>query len=131
MVDYARLSTTATRLLTKFGRQVTLVKFNETPVNPDKPWQGPASGGQTEVQLYGVFVPPSSIREFGLQGLGRGTDLGDLIAMSQQILIINPATNVVEQFTEVIDNGVRWGITATQVLQPGPTQVLAFIGLRR
>lgn len=131
MVDYARLSATATRLITKNGRQLTLVRYNENAADSDEPWNGPPPGGTTELNLYGAFVPPNSVRQFGLQGLGQGTEFVDLLTHSEQIVIVNPEDNDVREYSAILDEGVSWGILGTQVLRPGPTTVLAFIGVRR
>lgn len=131
MVDYARLSATATRLIQANGRSFTLVKFNEIAADANEPWNGPASGGQTTLTLYGVFVPPATIKQFGLQGLGQGTEFVDLVTYSEQVIITNPTTNDLRQYSEVIDDSVRWGIIGTQVLKPASTTILGFIGVRR
>ena len=131
MVDYTRLATTAARLIKNNGRSITFVRLNETPANSDRPWKGPASGGETTLALNGVFVPPNTVRQFGLTALGEGTELRDLVAFSEQIIITAQGDNDLRQFTSVIDGGVRWGVIGLQVLQPGDTRLLAFVGVRR
>ena len=126
MPDYDRLAATAARLVKNSGRSVTFVKLNETPSDPAQPWKGPASGGETTLALNGVFVPPGSVR-----ALGEGTEFEDLVARSEQIVITAQGENDLREFTEVVDQSIRWGITGLQVLRPGNTTLLAFVGLRR
>lgn len=133
MVDYAKLSATAERLIKKNGRQLTFVQHDKTPSNPSKPWLGAADpkGSGTTLDLDGVFVPPNTVREFGITALGRGTEIEDLLARSQQIVITATKNNDLRQFRQVFDDGVYWKILATQELKPGATSLIAFVGVRR
>jgi hypothetical protein len=131
MVDYAKLSATATRLITKNGRVINLVRKELTPDDPAKPWDGTADP-DTLTPISAVFVPPNTVREFGLTALGQGTEFNDLIASSQQIVILNPVLLDLRDYTSMIDSGgERWGIIGIQVLKPGDTQLLGFLGVRR
>lgn len=130
MVDYTKLAATATRLITKNGRLVTFVRPTETPVDTDKPWDGPEAG-ETLLELPVVAVPPNTVRQFGLTALGEGTEFQDLIAFSEQVLICNPEDNDLRQFTFVREGAVEWGIIGLQVLKPANTRLLAFVGVRR
>ena len=129
MVDYVRLAATAKRLVETNGRAITFVRPSEVPDDPNEPWGG-STGAETTLPLFGVFVPPNTVRQFGLTALGQGTEFQDLISMSEQIAIVFPETTDLRQFTQV-DDGERWGIIGLQVLKPGPVQILAFVGLRR
>lgn len=131
MVDYNRLAQTAARLVKNNGRSISFVKLNETPANSSRPWKGPASGGETTLALNGVFVPPNTVRQFGLTALGEGTEFQDLVTFSEQIIITAQGENDLREFTSVVDGGDRWGIIGLQVLKPGPTTLLAFVGVRR
>lgn len=131
MVDYVRLAQTANRLITANGRSIQMVRKNEVSADPTRPWTGPPAGGETTLDLSGVFVPPNTVRQFGLTALGRGTDFMDLVAMSEQIIITYPGPNDLRVYTEVVDEGVRWGIIGLQELKPGTVEMLAFIGVKR
>jgi len=131
MVDYDRLSATALRLLSANGRAITFIKFNQTPIDVTKPWNGPATGGEVELELNGVFMSPNSLRQFGLPALSRGTEFVDLVTHSEQIIVVNPQSVDINEYTEVRDGSERWGILGTQILRPGPTTVLAYVGVRR
>lgn len=131
MPDYVRLAATASRLIEKSGRSITFVKLNETADDPAKPWRGPPDGGDTNLPLFGVFVPPNTVRQFGLSALGEGTEFDDLVTRSEQIIITFQGENDLRDYTEVEDRGERWGIIGLQVLRPGDTTLLAFVGVRR
>lgn len=131
MVDYNRLSQTAERLIRNNGRSISFIKLNETPQNSNRPWKGPGAGGETKVAMNGVFVPPNTVRQFGLTALGEGTEFKDLITFSQQIIIVAQGNNDLREFTSVEDANVRWGIIGIQVLRPGDVALLGFVGVRR
>lgn len=132
MVDYVKLSATALRLITSSGRSVSLVRKAQVAGDLTKPWDGPSGGTDILTPIEATFVPPNTVRQFGLTALGRGTEFDDLIAMSEQIAIVNPEALNLTQYTEIEEADTsRWGIIGLQILQPGDTQVLAFIGVRR
>ena len=130
MVDYVKIAATAKRLVEANGRQITFIRPDETPDDPAKPWLG-STGADTSTLLYGVFVPPNTVRQFGLTALGEGTDFKGLVSISEQIAIVFPETEDLREYTHLLDGTVRWGIIGIQVLRPGATQILAFVGVRR
>lgn len=131
MVNYVRLVQTASRLIANNGRAIQFFKFNEIPNDSNQPWKGPAISGEQTLELNGVFVPPNTVREFGLSALGEGTGFEDLITFSQQVIIVAQGENDLREYTTVIDRDQRWGIVGLQVLRPGNTTVLGFVGVRR
>ena len=131
MVDYVRMAQTASRLIANNGRAIQFFKFNEIPNDSNQPWKGPAISGEPTLKLTGVFVPPNTVREFGLSALGEGTRFEDLITFSQQVIIVAQGENDLQKYTTVIDRDERWGIVGLQVLRPGNTTVLGFVGVRR
>jgi hypothetical protein len=131
VVDYARLAITASQLIQNNGRSITFVKLSETIADANKPWNGPDADDESTLALNGVFVPPNTVRQFGLSALGEGTEFKDLIAFSEQIIITAQGENDLREYTSVIDRDDRWGIIGLQVLRPGDTTLLAFVGVRR
>jgi len=131
VADHTKFVTLAKKLLNSHGRSISFIKLNELPADPNKPWKGPGVGGETTLLVDGVFVPPNTVRQFGLTALGLGTEFQDLIAMSQQIIIVSPGENDLREYTSVLDNGERWGIIGLQILKPGITTILGFVGVRR
>jgi hypothetical protein len=129
MVDYTKLAATASRLITSNGRSITFVRKSETPADVNKPWKGPVVGETTFV-TDGVFVPPNTVRQFGITSLGQGTEFVDLLQFSEQIVILHQGQTDLRQFT-ILRDGSDWNILGLQVLCPADVNVLAFVGVRR
>ena len=133
MLDfYASKAATAKRLINKRGRSIELIRLDESAANTSRPWKGPPSTPtEGTLPLKGVFVPPNTVRQFGLSALGLGTQLEDMISMSDQVIIVAQGEVDLRIFTEVLDDGMRWGIFASQILKPGDVTLLGFLGVRR
>ena len=134
MVDYVRMAATAQRLITKNGRSIQFARPDNAPANANRPWKGPLTGEEAQpltINLMGVFVPPNTVRQFGLTALGEGTEYRDLVTYSQQIIITAPGEQDLREFISVIDRDERWGIIGLQVLRPADITLLAFVGVRR
>lgn len=129
MVDFTKLAATAQRLLGANGRSVTFIRHSQSLADAGKPWQGPTSArgtpDETSVQ-NAVFVQPSSASQLGI-----ASEQSDLVMKSDQIMIVAPGTVDLTIFQEVLDDGVYWKITGIEVLRPGATTVLAFVGVAR
>ena len=126
-----RLVSMAQRLINNNGRQITLVQFSDTPTDTSRPWKGRDEDDDIKVQMIGVFVPPNTVRQFGLLSLGAGTEWMDMIAKSEQIVIVSQGEIDLQEFTQVIDGTTKWGVLASQVLRPADRNLLGFIGVRR
>lgn len=129
MVDFASLVVTAQRLIKENGRTVTFIRHDQTLGDANKPWQGPsdprATPDTTSVQ-DAVFVEPSSAILLGI-----ASEQSDLIMNSQKIMMVSPGVVDLTTFQEVLDESIYWKITKIELLRPGSTTVLAFIGVRR
>jgi hypothetical protein len=130
MVDYVKLANTAKKLINANGREITFIGKSQAASDPSKPWDGPTGGTDISLVLDGVFVPPNTVRQFGLTALGQGTEYVDLISFSEEIIITFPGDNDLRNYIQVIDE-VTYGIVGIQVLKPGPLNLLAFVGIRR
>ncbi len=130
MVDYVKFAATAERLITTNGRSITFKRKSEVAADPDKPW-GPQTGADTEFTTNSVFVPPNTVRQFGLTALGQGTEFQDLIAFSDYIGIFFPGTEDIRAFTHVQDGAELFGIIGLQILKPADVQLLGLVGIRR
>lgn len=136
MVDYVKLLSVAKRLINKNGRDIILKRGTRQPFDANKPWgprtKNPSPGNEGKsLAVRGVFVPPNTVREFGITSLGEGTLMEDMIKVSQQIVIIAGIDEDMRVFSEIIDRGETWGIQGIQVLRPGEIQLLSFVGVRR
>lgn len=140
MVDFTKMGELAQRLILANGRMCRFFKASEVPFESDKPWnkrkQSPDNPGdpgnfQEYFDTPVSFVPPNTVRQFGLSALGEGTEYEDLVAFSQQIGIFFPAYYDVRLYTKISDRDVNWNVIGYQVLRPADDAVLAFVGVRR
>ncbi len=132
-INYTKLAATAKRLIEANGRKLIMLRPSEVAADTAKPWDGPAPAtADTEFAISGVFVPPNTVRQFGLTALGTGHDfLEDLIQTSEQMCITFPGETDLAQFTHMKDGTVDWNVIGIQVLKPGNVTLLAFIGVKR
>lgn len=129
MVDYTALATTAKTLIDANGRDVTFIKFDQTPDDGSKPWRGPTDPrAGTTVSRKSVFVPPSSATKMGLT-----TEQSDLVRRSQQIAIVAAAGTAedLSEYQEVLDGSEHWKITVVETLKPADTTLLYIVGVAR
>ena len=130
--DYATIATKSLQLVTDFGRDVTFVKFDETPDDASKPWRGDLTPRETPADsqtIKAVFAHPSSATRLGLT-----INEEAFVGRETQIVMIVPGPTSVIDFTafdEIIDGTVRWKITQTEVLKPGPLVMLYFFIVNR
>lgn len=124
----ASLQATATRLIAKHGRAVTLVKAGETALDAGEPWRGPAqaatmtepdpapAAGATETPAVAVILDYVESESPG--AFKRG---------SKRALISAAAVGVaidVSTYTILIDGAQRWRIARAENLKPGSTSFL-------
>lgn len=131
MADDAALIALAQRLITASGRAVTLVEFNSTLADANKPWEGAADPRVTPdstLVVDAVFVEPQSALRLGLIYL---TD--DMIKRAEQIMLISPgASDNLSSYQEVIDEDLsRWKIIDNRVLKPGSSVILNYLTVER
>ena len=136
-MNYEKLLATVNRLIAKNGRDVILYAQGRTPpVDVNKPWKGVQEDvdpdtASIKLTTKGVFVPPNTVRQFGITSLGDGTEFKDMLSKSEEIIIIPGAEVNFRQFNFVRERGSDYGILASQVLRPGTLTLLAFVGIRR
>lgn len=130
--DYATLADDALDLIVEFGRSATFVKFDETPADGAKPWRGnltPRDAPAASTTILTAFVHPSSATQLGLT-----IREPDFTGRETQIAMIAPgSTSVIdyETYDEILDGTIRWKITRTEVLKPGPLKMLYFFFVER
>lgn len=136
-MNYDKLLVTANKLISKNGRPVILYAQGRTPAaDVNKPWKGVQENVDPntvsiKLETTGVFVPPNTVRQFGITSLGEGTEFKDMLSKSEEIIIIPGAEVNFRQFNFVRERGTDYGILASQVLRPGTLTLLAFVGIRR
>lgn len=125
--DYSGLAATAVELIQKYGRQIVLVKYDQTPASGSEPWRGAADPRATAAtaSIYGVFVPLVSREELG------EIDSGELFKDSEVLLIAEPGVDypeTLDTFNEIVDGTTRYAIKVAQRLKPGNTTLIYFFG---
>jgi len=133
IIGYGDIAADALSLINGTGRQVTFNRFDQTPANSGKPWEGPAdpsASPDATASVFAAFVPPSDADSLGLSGIDQ-----DLLKRTEQICIVAPGT-VNPPFdlgtaNECSDGSVKWKVTFTETLAPGDIVLLYFIGVSR
>lgn len=115
-LDYSPLVAVAEEMVADFGRDVKLRRKDATSVS-GKPWRGdPAAPADTTVKA--LFVGPRKVvNEDFLQGL-------DDVAIVAGNIDLLP-------YHEIVDGTTVWRITKRNVIKPGDTIILTYLGVNR
>lgn len=127
--DYSDDVVFANEMIAEFGRPVTFIKHSGTPGDATKPLHGPSADPLEVPGIYAAFLEPSSVVR-----LGQGTDQRPgLWKDSTRIMLVAPdGTNDFSTFHAIEDSdGSGWKIEHVEVLQPGATIVLYYVGVKR
>lgn len=128
--DYTDVLATARELTEEFGRAITLQRLGTTPADNTKPWRGPnnpMSPVAESVSLFGVVVPPDSMRALGLE-----VQSPELVQRSKLIFIAGPddADTDISDFNNLVDaDGKIYRVVIIHTLKPALVQLLHFIGV--
>lgn len=131
--DWNRPAKTAERLINKYGREVSIIRFTDTPGNPSQSWRGPSAPRTTvdvAVTAKAVFVGLTD------SDWGTMTISDDLKKRSEKICMISPGESTITEnlatFTQILDaDSTRWNITGVETLEPGDKKILYMIGVKR
>jgi len=116
VADLIAAAATAERLITANGRPVTLVLHGKDPLNSEQPWRGQAAPARAQVVGTGVFTGSSAFRS---------GDAGKSIGERFLLFAANEdGGHLLEEFDEVRDGAVSWGIVNAYVFNPGGTRIL-------
>ena len=129
--DYTEIIEVADELTAEFGRAVTFRADDVTPADPNQPWDG---GGSTEttVELNAVFVPPNTVRQFGVTALGQGTEFMDMLQMSEQMLSSTKVITIFATLTiSTIQDLVAGRSSVFRSFAQQTTIFLSFVAVRR
>jgi len=133
--DYLPILADAKELIEEFGKQVTFKKYDLTPDDSAKPWEGAADprGTATSTIVWAVPVPPSSDEELGIDTDDTRQDDGYQRRVDQ-ILIVEPGEDVpdtLDTYNEVVIDGQTFGITRASKLRPAGVTLLYFFWVYR
>ena len=122
--DYAPKVAMATKMIAKYGRAVVFSKV-ATDTATDDPLGPPVSAPETQSPVIGAFVYPNGLAELGIK-----TTKSGLFKNSEQIGLFAPAAfdYAAQTFMTEMDGKV-WKVDAVDMLKPGDTAVLYFVGL--
>lgn len=134
MIDYTQLAERVRILVEKHGREVTFVRFHQTPADGAKPWRGPAdprASVDAEATVKAVFVPPSSADRLGMSTVDE-----DLLRRTAFVCIVGPGSTAppfdLSTAHEIMDEGgVRRRVTFVETLRPNVVTLLYFVGVQR
>ena len=128
--DYSDFVTVAKDMITEFGRTVTFVKLDTTPVDANEPWNGatdPEATPDDTEDVVAIWVDP--INTTGL-GLRRFIDPG-LVNRLAGIFISPQGTVDLEDFDQIIDGTQRYRIEFVDKLRPANDTILYFVGVSK
>ena len=117
MVNYVKAAATTKRLIEANGRDVTLVRKNQTPADANKPWRSPATAVNVTVgTVKAVFYPIEEKDEDG--GLLRRGEEKMMIAHDS---LASPSD--LEDIDHVSDNGRIYKVVTACPLGPGSVRI--------
>jgi len=128
-LDYNAIAATALRLVQNAGRQVTFLRFNQTPDSISKPWGANTdlrSNPDASVSLWAVSVHPTDINVLGI----RIRD-DDLLKHVREILIVAPGPDNQQDlrlYQQVLDSRV-FRIVFMEQLKPNNVTLLWYAGI--
>lgn len=125
-MNYEKLANTAIRLITKTGRSVVMQKLSAEAANSEQPWKGAGTPTVVETEdVIATFVPAGS------GGLGLEFVDEELLKRAEQVALIAPVKDGLNEFHVVLDSAVRWKIEWAQVLKPADKILLYVVGVKR
>jgi len=120
--DYASLKSIAEQLITDAGRSVQLEILDDTPSDPNAPWEGNQSTPQTDT-VTAVIVPTEH---------ARAEDSVEYKGEQVAYVASTFALADLKKYSQLIDiDGSRWNIQNAQPLKPGDTELLYTFELTR
>lgn len=117
---YTEMQGVADDLITRFGRDITLIKEDRTASNTAQPWRGNADSNDVSVVVKGAIT---SFEDNQVDG--------DVIRRSDLACFVgNVVGQDVSTFDFVLDEGKRYKIIDVVTYRPGPLTVAYRLQLR-
>ena len=129
-IDYTELAEIAQELIDSNGRSVTFNRFDQTPTDPGKPWNGPTDprGTPDETDTVRAVFLPAGNSSF----LGKGVIDEDLLKKSNEVAMVGPDVDFdLTTANEIDDAGIKKKISFVQELKPNVVTLLYFVGVAR
>jgi len=129
MADHSDFLALAREMISEDGRSVTFAKLVDTPVDSDKPWNGPVTPTlSNQVDVFAVFLARSGEADFGQAWI----DV-ELFKSCEKVLLTYPPTTGEDltDYNVVVDGSTRWRIKEIQELKPANLTCLFAMGVCR
>lgn len=128
--DYSGPQALAQRMITKFGRTITVLKSNNTTeVSPGKPWKG-----YTEADTELAAVPAVFVADFGQLLVDMSdNEFASLIARDENACMVAKLDVPSDDLTDnhkVIDGSVTYQIERVLQFRPGPVVIFYVLILK-
>lgn len=123
--DYTKLATTASTLVERFGRTVTLTKSGSTLQVAGEPWRGVSNS-------FSDASPGASVTTKGVFTDYRERDLSDEVLRGDKMLMVAAAGIAdITMYDGVKDGSTTWRIVSKSITKPGGTALLYTLQVRQ
>lgn len=119
-IDYVGLLAKVRALIRDNGREVTLVKHDNTPTDANKPWRG-STGSDTEKIVIGVI------------GTYKASEVdGELIIRGDKQLLVDGDNAIsLQGYDQLKDGSTTWNIVGYDEVKPADVVLLFKIQVRQ
>lgn len=119
---YESLQASVRRLITRFGRSITLQQHSTTAGTD--PWKGDQALADSST------VDAVEADLLGDEAVQKWLEQEDFRLATNILLVAEPTDGfVVRETTQVVDGSITYGVQAVKALKPGGTDLLYAIGL--
>jgi len=125
MIDYNAIAISAREKIRAYGREVTLIQIPSAAADPDRPWSAPDNTAEPITEVVSVVaVPPGGTSSFGLE-----VNKDDFLSKAKAVYITHPTQSDPINYHLLRDGTKEYKIEFVERLQPGPVELLYFIGV--
>lgn len=125
--NYAPIVVKVQRAIEKYGREITFIQRATDDAPANDPLAGPSETDIESDSVKCLFVPLTGMAQLGI--LTTKTD--DFKQCAQVALLPPSAIDYAEQTFLVDADGTTWKLNALDMLKPGDTALLYYIGVTR
>lgn len=118
--NYAAIAEKARANVVKFGRDITLIKF-DVGTDPDKPWRADNTPVETSLPAKGVFIPGGS----------GGKLVSEDLAKRSEELVLVATTADISGYNAIDSQGRRYTIEGMEKIAPGDSIVVWIVGVKQ
>lgn len=125
-MNYAELAMVANQLIADTGRIITVSRFQQSPADANKPWEGPSSAAAPDAtdDVTATFV--------GYSDSGFKCKDVDLAKRTEEVCFIGPEASFdVTTANDILDGSVHKRVLWADRVKPGSTVLLYVLGIGR